>query len=333
MANLILTHRCTLKCDYCFAADFLQNETISGYDVSFDVFEAYIDFLDRSGIQEVRLLGGEPTLHKEFARFVDYARMRSKKVLVFSNGLIPKPALRALMEIPPEQCTVLINLSSGKSLPNSRRKQMSSMKQLAQHACPGYTISSLPIGDLHSLLDMIDESGCQRSLRIALAQPADSQNKFVHPKQYRAVASSIVALATEACRRGVHLEFDCGFVRCMFSEEEVNNLRESGVPTAWHCSPTMDIDLDGTVFPCFALSGRTYIRDGILQNADSLRKGFHDSLSILRVAGVYPECSTCDLRVTKGCSGGCLAAALRRLRNKPVTYTLNARDAAAFMKM
>jgi hypothetical protein len=141
------------------------------------------------------------------------------------------------------------------------------MKQLAQRACPGYTISSLPVDDLHSLLDMIDESGCQRSLRIALAQPADSQNKFIHPKQYRVLASSIVALATEARRRGVHLEFDCGFVLCMFSEEEVNNLRESGVPTAWHCSPIMDIDIDGTVFPCFALSSRTRIRDGILQNA------------------------------------------------------------------
>ena len=333
MANLILTHRCTLRCDYCFAADFLQNETVGGYDVSFDIFEAYIDFLDRSGLQEVRLLGGEPTLHREFIRFVKYARTRGKKVQVFSNGLIPQPALEALMEFPPEQCTVLINLASGKSWPDLRRKQLSSMKQLAQRACPGYTISGLPVGDLQSLLDMIDESGCQPSLRIALAQPAVSQNKFVHPKQYRALASSMVALAAEACRKGVHLEFDCGFVRCMFSDEDVNNLHESGVPTAWRCSPVMDIDIDGTVVPCFALSSRTRIRDGMLQNAESLRKSFHDSLSILRVAGVYPECSTCGLRVTEGCSGGCLAAALRRLKNKPVTYTLNAQDTAAFMKM
>ena len=245
----MLTRRCTLHCDYCFASSFLRSESTGNSDVSFDIFEAYIDFLDRSGLPEARLLGGEPTLHKEFAGFVSYACRRGKKVLVFSNGLIPKPALRALVEIPPEQCTVLINLASGESLPDSRRKQMRVMTQLAQRACPGYTITRMTAGNLPSLLNMIDESGCQRSLRIALAQPGDSQNKFVHPKQYRALASSVLALAAEAHRREVHLEFDCGFVRCMFSKEDVQTLRENGVSMVWHCSPIIDIDIDGTVFP------------------------------------------------------------------------------------
>jgi radical SAM protein with 4Fe4S-binding SPASM domain len=333
MANLMLTHRCTLKCDYCFAIDFLRNATIGDSDVSFDTFKAYIDFLDRSGIREARLLGGEPTLHKEFAALVAYAHMRGKKIMVFSNGLMPRSALRALLEIPPEQCTVLINLASGESLPDSRRMQKNVMTQLSQRACPGYTISHLPVGDFKQLLDIIDESGCRRSLRIALAQPADSQNRFVHPKQYRVLASTITALAVEAHRREVQLEFDCGFVRCMFSDEDLQNLCENAVLVAWHCSPVMDFDIDGTVFPCFALSGRFRIQDGLTQNVKSLQKDLNDSLSVLRVAGVFPECSACELRVTEGCSGGCLAAVLRRMRYIPIKYQLNAQEATAFMKM
>ncbi|HLO30576.1 MAG TPA: radical SAM protein [Anaerolineales bacterium] len=332
MANLILTHRCTLKCDYCFALDFVRQATTGGSEVSFDVFEAYIDFLDRSGLQEARLLGGEPTLHQEFARLVRYAHLRGKKVTVFSNGLMPKPALQVLMEIPPEQCTVLINLAAGESLPQARRRQINVMRQLAQRACPGYTISQVTTSNLTSMLDTIDESGCRRSLRIALAQPADSQNKYIHPKQYHMLASRIVTLATEAQRRAIHLEFDCGFVRCMFSEEDLQNLRESNVSTDWHCSPVVDIDIDGTVFPCFALSGRLRIQNGFMRSAESLRKDFDYLVAVLRVAGIFPECSTCELRVAERCSGGCLAAALRRMQKMPIAFSMQAEDAKAFLQ-
>ena len=87
MTNLMLTSRCNLSCDFCFAIDIMGGN--SGLDISFNTFQKYVDHLDRSGLGQVRLLGGEPTLHPEFPRFLDYSRSRGKTVLIFSNGLIP----------------------------------------------------------------------------------------------------------------------------------------------------------------------------------------------------------------------------------------------------
>jgi hypothetical protein len=47
MTNLMLTSRCNLNCDFCFAVDIMGGNT--ELDVSFKIFQEYIDHLDRSG--------------------------------------------------------------------------------------------------------------------------------------------------------------------------------------------------------------------------------------------------------------------------------------------
>ncbi|NUQ84991.1 MAG: radical SAM protein [Anaerolineales bacterium] len=333
MPNLMLTNRCNIKCDFCFAVDMLPETPSASSNASFGVFQAYIDLLDRAGLDQARLLGGEPTLHPEFSKFLEYARARGKKILVFTNGLIPKPAMLALMKIPPVECTALINLASGDASPAVRRRQEFALAKLGQRACPGYTISRMDHPDLTQLLDLIDRTGCQRCLRIAMAQPSGGGNKFIHPKQYRRVAQRVLTLASEAGRRGIRVEFDCGFVRCMFTNDEIETLRESGASVAWHCSPVWDITPEAVAFPCFALTERLRIPQGLDRSLEELQIEFDSALSILRVAGVYPECSSCEVRAVGGCSGGCLAVALRRMRSTPITHTLSAAEAAAFLNL
>ena len=329
MTNLMLTSRCNLNCDFCFAIDIMGRN--SGLDVSFSTFQKYVDHLDRSGFGQVRLLGGEPTLHPEFSRFLDHSRSRGKTVLIFSNGLVPSIVLKALEEIPPQECTVLVNLASGDGLPSVRKRQEDVLKQLGQRACSGYTISRLAQFDFPKLLDIIDHTGSQRCLRIAMAQPSGGSNIFIHPKQYRQVAQQVMALVEEAGRRGIRVEFDCGFVRCMFSNEDLLVLQENNVSVAWHCGPVWDIAPDDRAFPCFALAGHMQITHGLGYGLDELQRMFDAEMSILRIAGVFPECSSCELRVTEKCSGGCLAVTLKRLRHTPKTRVFNASEAFAFM--
>lgn len=331
MTNLMLTSRCNLNCDFCFAVDIMSGTTKAGSEVSFETFQKYIDHLDRSGLEQVRLLGGEPTLHPEFTRFLDHARSRGKTVLIFSNGLIPAAVLKALEEIPSRECTVLVNLASGDGLPSVRKRQEDVLIRLGQRACSGYTISRHAHLQFPQLLDIIDRTGSQRCLRIAMAQPSGSSNVFIQPKQYRQVAQQVMALVVEAGRREVRVEFDCGFVRCMFSNDDLSVLQENNVSVAWHCGPVWDIAPDAVAFPCFALAGRMQVHDGLQHGLDELQRLFNADMSVLRIAGVYPECSSCELRVTEKCSGGCLAATLKRLRYMPTTRVFNASDAFAFI--
>jgi radical SAM protein with 4Fe4S-binding SPASM domain len=332
MTNLMLTSRCNLNCDFCFALDIMGGTSETSLEVSFDTFRQYIDYLDRIGLGQARLLGGEPTLHPEFPRFLEYALSRGKTVLIFSNGMLPTPVLDVLEKIHPMECTVLINLTSGDGLPSVRKRQQYVLTRLGQRACLGYTIARLTHLQLPQLLDIIDRTGCQRCLRIAMAQPSGSSNVFIHPKQYRQGAQHVTAWAAEAGRRKVRVEFDCGFVRCMFSNDELSVLQTNDVSVAWHCGPVWDISPDASTFPCFALAERIQIPNGLDHNLDELQHKFNSELSVLRIAGVYPECSSCELRVTEKCSGGCLAVTLKRLRYTPVTRVFNASEAFVFTK-
>lgn len=144
MANLMLTSRCNLDCNFCFALDIMGETSKTVPDVSFDTFRAYIDLLDRSGLGQARLLGGEPTLHPDFTRYLAYARSRGKTALIFSNGLIPDAVLDALVEVPSAECTVLVNLAAGEAVPAVRRRQEYALTRLGERSCPGYTILSIP---------------------------------------------------------------------------------------------------------------------------------------------------------------------------------------------
>ena len=65
MANISVTAICNLRCDYCFARAALDGCSQSAPHMPLSVYERVLGFLERSGINQVRLLGGEPTLHPQ----------------------------------------------------------------------------------------------------------------------------------------------------------------------------------------------------------------------------------------------------------------------------
>ena len=312
MANLSISTVCNRECAYCFTADHLSAAHAPAF-LPAAQFQARLDFLDRSNIDEARLLGGEPTLHPEFPALVAQARARGKRITVFSNGLMPRSALDCLAGLPPEQCTVLVNVSGPADAALARQRR--TLQRLGRRAMPGFSIDR-PSAQPGFLVRLVVESGCRPAIRLGMAQPCLSgRNRYVHPKQYRAVAERIVDFAALAAEQGIVLEFDCGFVRCMFSNEEVANLRGLGADLDWRCNPILDVDTAGRVIHCYPLAGLGYEPLGATSDAVSLRRTFAARAGPYRQAGVYPECSTCPFKTGGECSGGCLAATMRRFRH------------------
>lgn len=111
MANLTVSAVCNQHCPYCFTSDHLNSSRADRSFLEISDFDARLDFLDRSGIDQVRLLGGEPTLHPQFPELIKRARARNKKIVVFTNGLMPEEALACLEELPTTECNVLVNVN------------------------------------------------------------------------------------------------------------------------------------------------------------------------------------------------------------------------------
>ena len=107
MANLSITNVCNKQCVYCFAND-TRIEFGKTY-VDDETFEKALDYLERSGIKQARLLGGEPTLHPNFISFVNKALDRGLDIMLFTNGLISAKVLNFLTELPEERLSILLN--------------------------------------------------------------------------------------------------------------------------------------------------------------------------------------------------------------------------------
>jgi radical SAM protein with 4Fe4S-binding SPASM domain len=322
MTNLLITRRCNQACSYCFAGDPPAKDSPQAQeDLTIEAFEQRLDFLDRSGIEQARFLGGEPTLHPRFAEFVRLARARGKTIAVFSNGWMPEASLAALEALSAEECGVVLNLTTtgaGAENPDRQQRRKTVMRRLGSRAQPGVNLYRAD-QELDFISRLIDDCGLKRAVRVGLAQPVLSgSNTFLPPKEYHTVGDRLARYALRAAQEGIRVELDCGFVRCMFSEETLSDLIELGADMEWRCSPIIDIDVDGKAFHCFPLSSRFWTGLEPGQTAEGLRDMFTTQTAPYRQAGIYKECSSCPYKMNQTCSGGCLANIIRRFKAQPL---------------
>src|SRR3990172_6447646 len=79
-----LTRACNLKCPYCGASNQGASSSLPAAQIA-EMFQQFA----QCGVFEVRLTGGEPTLHPEFSKIVDAAARIGLFVSVNSNGVLP----------------------------------------------------------------------------------------------------------------------------------------------------------------------------------------------------------------------------------------------------
>jgi len=323
MANLTISAVCNQHCSYCFTRDHLNGSRASRNFLDVADFDARLDFLDRSNIDQARLLGGEPTLHPQFPELVERARARSKKITVFTNGLMPEEALACLEKLSPTECNVLVNVNEPVEAGEATyERQLAAIHRLGKRASLGFNIYRVDFQP-DFLLSLIGEAGCRPAIRLGLAHPCLSgDNQYIHPNQYVAIGQKIVSFARLAARAGVIVEFDCGFVRCMFSDEDLETLEAIGAGVGWRCNPILDVDIDGQVIHCYPLSGLGSLPLTPETDAPALRKAFESLTRSYRQAGVFQECSTCPFKRSGVCFGGCLAATIRRFRHTPFSLVI-----------
>lgn len=91
-----ITNRCNLTCRHCFnhsGEGALQELSLP---VLINIFEQMRDM----GQTRVRISGGEPTLHTDFAKVVLEAERRGLEISINSHGLYPPPIREQLVDLP-----------------------------------------------------------------------------------------------------------------------------------------------------------------------------------------------------------------------------------------
>lgn len=316
MANISITTKCNKKCRYCFASNsdnFMEGQT----------FEQTLDFLERSGIKEVRILGGEPTLHPGFSVFVRAALNRGFGILLFSNGYMPESALCFLEELPAEKVKILVNVvTNPESFDGLDKRLVSLFQRLNTKTIPGLNIDT-PSIQLDFLLDIVLGFNTMRKVRLGLAHPkAEGGNHFLHPRYYPAVGRKIAEFSSKARPYGVGILFDCGFVPCMFPESSFSSIGPEMAELGKRCNPILDILPDGQVASCFPLASlqQEMLREDLTDT--ELRNVFSKKQETFRSMMLYKKCSNCTYRQHGHCTGGCLSASMQRQRFSKFTLTM-----------
>ena len=80
-----ITPRCNCRCLHCYENSSPGN--ISS-DMTWDSYVYVISELIRLGVRRVQLIGGEPLMHKDFKRFIEYIGDKFEYVEVFTNGTL-----------------------------------------------------------------------------------------------------------------------------------------------------------------------------------------------------------------------------------------------------
>lgn len=318
MANLILTRVCNQGCPYCFAQAFMTESRAEAPFISLDGFRRLLDLIQRSGGQEVRLLGGEPSLHPEFPALLKLAVESGLRVLVFSNGMMPKRALAALATPPGDQCLLVLNVETGADqlLRLPPRKQVL-LATLGRRLVLGYNIHRLPL-DLSPLLRIWQDSRwgpLAPFIRLGLAHPIrGASNVSLHPKNYPVVGARIARFADQCTPLGLRLQFDCGFVRCMFDDAAMAALVRNRAGFSFHCRPILDLGPGDESLHCFALARDFHLPLQPRSSLASLRQEMEGMTRAYQSFGIYRACSRCPQKAAGQCDGGCLSIRLGRLR-------------------
>jgi MoaA/NifB/PqqE/SkfB family radical SAM enzyme len=304
MANIILTTDCQRKCVYCFA----QEDKNSKMSFTFDNFKIVSNFI-ATGPRAINLLGGEPTLHKDFVIMLEHLIINDFMIQVFTNGMLSDKVLQDIISLlnrtalKEHQLYFAININEEKYRTEEENKlQDNFLKKLGNLIYPSFTIHDKNT-DLLFLKDYINNYSLDPTVRLGLAMPVrPGSNKYLSINDYSDVADKIIKLSKNS--DGITVKLDCGFPLCMFSItdiEELNKNEENDF--VFTCGQPIDIYPDLTFTNCYPLSQK--YKDSIskfktiIDLYNFLEEGF------AAPCGIYKDkCVKCSF-FKKECSGGC----------------------------
>ena len=83
--NLMINNYCNLKCSYCFAQEEMHSK--KAMNITMENFCLCLDWLKKQNYRQVRLIGGEPTLHPELDKLIDKVIEYDcfDDIMIFSN--------------------------------------------------------------------------------------------------------------------------------------------------------------------------------------------------------------------------------------------------------
>ncbi len=283
--------------------------------MSASTFLRALTLLKAGGVDTVRLMGGEPTLHPDFLYLIDKTLEQQLNVQVFTGGLISDSLLDALDVNYMNSDALRFVLNVDLEYPSDGRllhHQEKLCQKLGEKITLGATIIHA-YQNTDRLTEWQSRWGTAPIIRLGVAHPiAKRGNRFVRDPQLSYVGALTERFCQNAIEKGIHVDFDCGWTPCMFSPEFLKTSPFAD-QIGQRCNPVIDILPYGDIAPCYALSHISCANLQSNETRDDMVARFETELKPWREAGSKPDCPTCTYRNNGICRGGCVARAMTRV--------------------
>lgn len=306
--NLLVNRNCNLACPYCFAAKIFKEDS----GITFEEYKKHIDFLNRLNEEEVRLIGGEPLLHPNIKRFVNYATVKGiKRVLIFTNGLL-LDKMYNIANI--EKVDYLVNINSPENIGQENYNKI--INNLKNYPVKNRCMIGINIykenQDIKFFLNAIKETKPPK-IRVGIASlNYKKASKIDMFEYYKSLKPVLLELIEYCLKTKTEISIDCnGIPPCCFNDEEKEMLKQKNV---WdlidnRCSAVFDILPNGDFIRCFPVSEVITLKDYTqYQTFKDMKNALYEPFKKINDKRYNrKECENCEYKRLGKCKGGCLS--------------------------
>lgn len=278
-----------------------------------DNFVKVITWLEKEKdiIHRIALLGGEPTLHPEFIDFIEYLLPKKLGVLVFTNGMVnDKNFYTNLISVAKKnnvrnfpELGFCVNINEPKyTNENENKLQNTFFTLLGKVSSLSFNIFESSF-DPYFLIDTIVKYKLIKNIRLVISYPSSNKNVYLDSNYYSEVGMKIIEFIRVAKKYKIFINFDCGFVRCMFTENnllELKYLKNSNI--IFDCNPVLDIHPNLDITCCYSTAN--FFKENVLE-CDLYSTVFCNFKKKLEtIKPIYENCLICK-NLMINCDGGC----------------------------
>ncbi len=274
-------------------------------------FKWLLDFLQNSGNRELRLIGGEPTLHPKFITFLQEQLFNDniKHIHIFSNGTFSEEIQKSIInQSKIKNVSLLLNINdlSHNDFQDFRlRNNIDLMKKNNINITSGINIYKKE-QDFTYFFNIIDYFKLSK-LRWTITTPQKVENSDME-KYFTDKIPSQIKFINLQIKRNLSPSPDCNRIpTCMIPQNFMQDLQILGNNNSENraCSPVLDVQPDMNVIRCFMFSEyQVDIRK--FHNIDEIISFFIENIDKKLEGNVYKdECNNCLFTKINKMSCGC----------------------------
>jgi pyrroloquinoline quinone biosynthesis protein E len=253
--DVFVTSRCNLRCVHCFSS----REDKGNRDLSIQELESIFNQLERMGVMEVRLTGGEPLLHPEIGTLLStIQKKRFRKVMITNGTLLDEANVPRLKEAEVIPTISLEDVNAEEhdffsGVAGSFKRTLTAFKLLKKQGIPFGINCCLHKGNLKRCEDVIKLSIQQGAERIAFLdlKVVGRMKKHIEWVPAGATYQNIfdyLLIAKARYRKLIDVSLDV-FLHCHPLQESIQE-RKRGYVSCKAGKNRLTIDSDAAVYPC-----------------------------------------------------------------------------------